>query len=81
VPGSDEIDPAGPDYAYVQLARVLAARIERGDWNTGPLPSVKALQQEYETGRDTVLRAIEQLRKQGLVFTIPKRGTYVAQGK
>jgi hypothetical protein len=28
--------------------------------------------------RDTVLRAIDILRSEGLVFTVPRRGTYVS---
>jgi len=42
------------------------------------LPSVKQIQQEYGVGRDTVLRAVEILRTEGLVFTVPRRGTYVS---
>jgi GntR family transcriptional regulator len=38
---------------------------------------VKQLQQEHDVGRDTVLRAVEILRNEGLVFTVPRRGTYV----
>ncbi len=47
----------------------------------GSLPSVKQLQQEHDVGRDTVLRAIELLRGEGLVFTISRRGTYVSPQK
>jgi DNA-binding GntR family transcriptional regulator len=43
------------------------------------VPSVKQLQQEYGVGRDTVLRAIDILRGEGLVFTVPRRGTYVSR--
>jgi DNA-binding GntR family transcriptional regulator len=39
---------------------------------------VKQLQQEHDVGRDTVLRAVEVLRNEGLVFTVPRRGTYVS---
>ena len=45
---------------------------------TGPLPSVKRLQLEYGVGRLTVLRSIEILREEGIVFTVPRRGTYVS---
>ena len=55
------------------------ARIAKGEWRNGPLPSVKQLQQEHDVGRDTVLRAIDILRTEGLVFTVPRRGTYVSQ--
>jgi GntR family transcriptional regulator len=66
---------------YEQLASILRARIAQGDWSHGPLPSVKALQETYDVGRDTVLRAVEALRSEGLVFTVARRGTYVAQGR
>jgi DNA-binding GntR family transcriptional regulator len=38
--------------------------------------NVEQLQQEHDVGRDTVLRAVEILRDEGLVFTVPRRGTY-----
>ena len=64
--------------AYQQLAAILRARIAKGAWRNGPLPSVKQLQQEHDVGRDTVLRAIDIIRTEGLVFTVPRRGTYVS---
>jgi GntR family transcriptional regulator len=73
------VDHGSPIPAYEQLASLLRARIKAGEWSHGPLPSVKALQGEYDVGRDTVLRAVETLRAEGLVFTVPRRGTYVAQ--
>lgn len=75
------VDHGSPLPAYEQLASLLRARIQAGEWSHGPLPSVKALQETYDVGRDTVLRAIEVLRTEGLVFTVPRRGTYVAQGR
>lgn len=57
----------------------LRARIAAGEWRTGPLPSVKQLQDAYGVGRDTVLRALDILRSEGLVFTVPRRGTYVTR--
>lgn len=68
-----------PEPAYQQLAGLLARRIRAGEWRTGPLPSVKSLQQDYGVGRDTVLHALRLLRDQGLIFTVAKRGSYVAQ--
>jgi len=66
-----------PEPAYRQLVSILARRIEAGEWRTGPLPSVKALQQEYGVGRDTVLHALRLLRDSGAIFTVPKRGSYL----
>ena len=66
-----------PQPAYQQLAAILTRQIEAGRWRSGPLPSVKALQQEYGVGRDTVLHAMRLLRESGLIFTVAKRGSYV----
>jgi DNA-binding GntR family transcriptional regulator len=66
-----------PTPAYSQLEAILRHRIERGEWQAGPLPSVAYLQHEYEVGRDTVLHALRLLREAGLIFTVPKRGSYV----
>ena len=66
-----------PEPAYRQVAAILTRRIEAGEWRTGPLPSVKALQQEYGVGRDTVLHALRLLRDANLIFTVAKRGSYV----
>ena len=66
-----------PEPAYRQVAAILTRRIEAGEWRSGPLPSVKALQQEYGVGRDTVLHALQLLRDGHLIFTVAKRGSYV----
>ena len=66
-----------PEPAYRQLAGILNRRITAGQWRSGPLPSVKALQDEYGVGRDTVLHALRLLRDAELIFTVPKRGSYV----
>ena len=68
-----------PEPAYRQLADILTRRIKAGEWRTGPLPSVKALQQDYSVGRDTVLHALRLLRDGGLIFTVSKRGSYVSR--
>lgn len=74
----DQVDPQGADHLYVQLAGILTARIERGDWEPRRLiPSEKHLMQEYEVGRSTVRQAITVLAERGLVQVVPQRGTYV----
>jgi DNA-binding GntR family transcriptional regulator len=44
------------------------------------LPSASRCSQleQHDVGRDTVLRAVEILRDEGLVFTVARRGTYVS---
>jgi DNA-binding GntR family transcriptional regulator len=68
-----------PVPAYQQLAGILTRRIKAGEWRTGPLPSVKTLQQDYGVGRDTVLHALRLLRDDSLIFTVSKRGSYVSE--
>jgi GntR family transcriptional regulator len=74
------IDPDGPTPVYLQLAEILAGRIERGELQPNrPVPSESTLQQQYGVARGTVRHAIAVLRERGLVFTVPQRGTYVAE--
>ena len=72
------VDRGSPEPAYQQLSGILRTRIAAGEWSHGPLPSIRQLQQEYDVGRDTVIRALEVLEEEGLVFTVARRGTYVS---
>ncbi len=75
-----EIDPGAPLTPYRQLAGILRARIARGDWAPGrAIASETALVQQYGLARSTVRRAIAVLTESGEVFTVPQRGTYVAE--
>lgn len=74
-----EIDHTGPVTPYRQLAGILRARIERGDWAPGQrIATEKDLVQEFGLARSTVRRAIAALVEDGDAFTVPGRGTYVA---
>ena len=73
------VDHGSPVPAYSQLATILRDKIRAGEWQHGPLPSVRQLQQEYDVGRDTATRALEILASEGLVFSVPRRGYYVSK--
>jgi GntR family transcriptional regulator len=74
----EEIDQFSDVPLYRQLATILRGRIEAGELvRLQPLPSESSLQQEFGLSRDTVRAAIAALREEGLVFTIPQRGSYV----
>ncbi|GAA1454177.1 GntR family transcriptional regulator [Nocardiopsis tropica] len=74
----DEIDHEGPITPYRQLAAILAARIERGDWEVNrAIPSELRLVQEYGLARSTVRRTIALLVEEGVVYVVPQRGTFV----
>ncbi len=75
-----EIVHTGPTTPYVQLMGILRARIARGDWAPGErIATEKDLVQEFGLARTTVRRAIAALVKDGDVYTVPQRGTYVAE--
>ena len=74
------VDFRDPTPLYVQLARILTAQIAAGKLAPhDPLPSEAYLQQEYGVSRATVRRAVAHLRDQGVVYTLPQRGTFVAE--
>lgn len=74
------IDHEGPVPPYRQLAAILKARIERGDWAPGrAIPAEVRLVQEYGVARSTVRRSIALLVDEGVVFVVAQRGTYVRE--
>lgn len=74
----ERLNPFGHDPLYLQLAAILRNRITSGEiGHLDPLPSEDRLKDEFGISRDTVRRAVEVLRAEGLVFTVPHRGTFV----
>ena len=72
------IDRDGPTPVYLQLAAILRARIEAGDYPPGrALPSETTLMQEHGLARETVRKAVRVLRDEGLVQIVQGRGAYV----
>ena len=75
----DAIDRDGPVPVWRQVAAILRARIASGQIPAGRvLPSEKQIEQELEISRGTARKAIALLRDEGLVVTVPGRGTYAA---
>lgn len=75
------IDPEGPEPLYQQVAAVLRGRIKSGELQVNrPIPSALQIQQEFGIARGTALKVIDLLRNEGLVRTVPGRGTYVVGG-
>ena len=70
------IDPASPEHPYRQVATQLRERIERGEI-TSQLPSISELTAQTGLAVGTVRRGIDILVKEGLVQTVPGRGTFV----
>jgi DNA-binding GntR family transcriptional regulator len=72
------VDHLAYEAPYRQLAGILKARIERGDWDPGrPIPSEARLAEHYGVARNTVRRSIALLVDQDVLVVAPQRGTYV----
>jgi GntR family transcriptional regulator len=72
------IDPTGPVPPYLQVAAILEAEIEGGRYPKGTrIPTESELVERFEIARSTARRSIARLRDQGLIVTVPQRGSYV----
>ena len=70
------IDPQSPDWPRVQVAARIRGQIAAGE--LGPkLPSHVDLAEQLGVAPRTVQRALDILRDEGVVFTVPGRGTFV----
>jgi DNA-binding GntR family transcriptional regulator len=64
---------------YRDIAAQLRAAIERGQLRPGErLPTEHELAEEHGVSRSTITRALDQLRRDGLVVSATSRGTVVA---
>jgi GntR family transcriptional regulator len=73
-----KIDETSREHPYLQLAGFLRADIGSGKI-TNQLPSITKLTEETGLAVGTVRRAINILVKEGLVETVPGRGTFVIE--
>ena len=74
----DVINQYADEPLYVQLAGIVRRMIQSGKLkHLDPVPSESSLVQTYGVSRNTVRRTIALLRDEGVVFTVPHRGTYV----
>ena len=75
----DRIDSLAPKPPYRQIADILRRRIESGQYPPHTrIPTESELVETFEVARTTARRAVGALRDEGLVYTVPQRGTYVA---
>ncbi|MGL4819453.1 MAG: GntR family transcriptional regulator [Bacilli bacterium] len=67
-----------PLYDQIVVAireQVLEGKVAPGD----PLPSMRVLAKELQVSIITTKRAYEELEKQGIITTVPGKGSFVAQ--
>jgi len=65
---------------FQQLVDAITDSISRGQLKQGEmLPSVNQLMKECSVSRDTVFKAYAELKKRGIVESVPNRGYFVMQ--
>ncbi len=62
---------------YVQLKNILKERISSGKITSQKLPPVRTLAKDFGVSVNTVLRAYDELRKEGIVNGAVGRGTFI----
>lgn len=73
------VDPNAAEWPYLQVAAQLREQIASGA--LGPrLPSAMDLAEQMGVAPNTVQRATKVLREEGLVYSVPGRGTFVTGG-
>ena len=77
---AQRIDPLGPVPTYRQIAAIIKRGILSGHFPPDTrIPTESELVETYEVARSTARRAVAALREEGLVYTVPARGTYVGK--
>lgn len=76
------IDREGPVPPYRQIADRLREQIADGSIPPGRrIPSLVQLEQEYGVARDTLRKAVQVLKDEGLVETVTGMGVFVVDRK
>jgi GntR family transcriptional regulator len=75
-----KLEKGGDRPYYVQLKDLLKAKIQSGELKGGRIPPIRQLAREYGVSVNTVLRAYEGLRREGIVCGTVGRGTFITTG-
>ncbi len=73
-----EIDRKNPLPLYIQIREIIRRQIENGEKRPmEPLPPEDILCKEYQVSRITIKKALEDLKKEGYIIRIKRKGTFV----
>ena len=71
-----------PKPLYAQLEEIVREKIESGEWGPHDLiPSENELSRMYNMSRMTVRSVLTLLAREGLIYRVPGKGTFVAAPK
>jgi len=67
-------------YQYEELAKKMNKDIMKGKYGSGHrLPSIRQLSSVHGYSKSTVLKALEKLKTQGIIYVLPRSGYYVGK--
>ena len=76
------IDPSDVTPKYYQLANILRQQIENEEFHPhDPIPSERQLETRYNLSRPTIRQAIDLLSRQGYLYRVHGKGTFVSPPK
>jgi GntR family transcriptional regulator len=79
---SSVIDPGNIIPKYYQLTSILRQMIEDGAWHQHEsIPSERQLEEQYILSRPTIRQAIDLLVRQGFLYRVHGKGTFVSPPK
>lgn len=76
----NEINDNSKTPKYLQLVNLLIKQIKEGSLELGSrLPSINEISVEYYLSRDTVEKALKELRNRGIITSVKRRGYYISK--
>jgi len=67
-------------YKYLHILNDLENMIQNGEIKEGKkLPSIRLLVTQYECNKATVIRALQELEKRHIIYSVPQSGYYVVR--
>ena len=74
------IDTRSATPVYLQIMEQLRDRVSEGDLPSGsPVPSVRQMATDLGINPNTVAKAYMLLEREGIIVTVRRRGTFVAE--
>jgi len=79
---SSTIDPSNIVPKYYQLANIIRQQIENGTFQAyTAIPSERQIEEQYSLSRPTIRQAIDILERQGYLYRVHGKGTFVSPPK
>ncbi|KFM99714.1 PLP-dependent aminotransferase family protein [Bacillus clarus] len=67
-------------YKYLHVLNDLESMIQNGEIKEGKkLPSIRSLVAQYECNKATIIRALHELEKRHIIYSVPQSGYYVVK--